>query len=51
MEVLFFLIPLSLTLAGAGLWACLWAIRSGQFDDVESPAQRLIFDDMEKAKE
>lgn len=50
MEVLFFLIPLSLILAGVGLCACVWAIRSGQFDDVDSPAQRLVFDDLQEIK-
>ena len=45
MEVLFFLIPISLVLAGGGLVSCVWAIRNGQFDDLQSPAQRLVLED------
>ena len=45
MEVLFLLIPLSVVLAlliGACFW---WAARSGQFDDLEGPAHRILTDD------
>lgn len=45
MEILYFLIPLSLVLVAAVVWAFLWAIRSGQFDDLEGPAYRVIADD------
>lgn len=43
--VLFFLIGLSvlvLAALGLGIW---WAVRSGQFDDLEGPAQRILMDD------
>ena len=45
MEVLILLIPVSVALAlliGAGFW---WAVRSGQFDDLEGPAHRILADD------
>ena len=45
MEILYLLIPLSLVLVlliGLAFW---WAVRSGQFDDVEGPAHRIITDD------
>ncbi|UTH73854.1 cbb3-type cytochrome oxidase assembly protein CcoS [Chromobacterium sp. IIBBL 290-4] len=45
MESLYLLIPLSLVLAfviGAIFW---WATRSGQFDDMEGPAHRILMDD------
>jgi cbb3-type cytochrome oxidase maturation protein len=45
MDILFMLIPLSVVLAlviGASFW---WAARSGQFDDLEGPAHRIIADD------
>jgi cbb3-type cytochrome oxidase maturation protein len=45
MEILYLLIPLSLVLVltiGAVFW---WAIGSGQFDDLEGPAQRILMDD------
>ena len=48
MSVLFFLLPLALALAALFLIAYLWSVRSGQFDDLETPAIRAIFDDDER---
>ena len=45
MSVLLYLIPLALGLGLAGLFAFLWALRSGQFDDLDGAAQRILFDD------
>jgi cbb3-type cytochrome oxidase maturation protein len=45
MEVLFVLIPVSIALAAASVTACLVAIRGGQYDDLESPRWRILFDD------
>ncbi len=45
MDVLILLIPLSVVLAlliGAGFW---WSVKSGQFDDLEGPAHRILADD------
>ncbi|PZP62946.1 MAG: cbb3-type cytochrome oxidase assembly protein CcoS [Azospira oryzae] len=45
MDILYLLIPLSLVLVflvGAVFW---WALRSGQFDDLEGPAYRVLMDD------
>lgn len=39
------LLPLSLMLALCGLGAYLWALRGKQFDDLETPALRALFDD------
>ncbi|MDZ7788323.1 MAG: cbb3-type cytochrome oxidase assembly protein CcoS [Halofilum sp. (in: g-proteobacteria)] len=47
MEILFVLIPLSLILLGIAVWAFFWAVRSGQFDDLDSPAYRILLDDDE----
>jgi len=44
-NVLLILIPVSLILGGAGLCAFLWTIRSGQYDDAEGAAARLLLDD------
>lgn len=44
MEVLYLLIPLSLVLVGVIVWIFLWAIRSGQFDDMEGPAHQILMD-------
>ncbi len=48
MEILFVLIPLSLILLGIAIWAFFWAVRSGQFDDLDSPAYRILLDDDEE---
>ncbi len=44
MEVLYILIPLSVVLAVAFTVACVRAIRQGQFDDLESPKWRILFE-------
>ena len=45
LDILFLLIPVSLVLAVAALMLFVWAIHSGQFDDLETPAIRILFDD------
>jgi cbb3-type cytochrome oxidase maturation protein len=45
MEIIYLLIPLSVILVGVIIWFFLWAIRSGQFDDLEGPAHRILMDD------
>jgi cbb3-type cytochrome oxidase maturation protein len=45
MEIIYLLIPLSLVLVGLIVWIFLWAIRSGQFDDLEGPAHQILMDD------
>ncbi len=45
MSVLYLVIPIALVLAGTGLAAFLWAVRRGQFDDLDTPAVRMLFDD------
>jgi len=45
MDILILLIPLSLVLVGVIAWFILWAVRSGQFEDLEGPAQSIIMDD------
>lgn len=45
MNVLLFLIPVALLLGGGGLVAFIWALRSGQYDDPEGDAQRILLDD------
>ncbi|MHA3979562.1 cbb3-type cytochrome oxidase assembly protein CcoS [Halovulum sp. GXIMD14794] len=44
MNVLLYLIPISLVLGGAGLAAFVFALRSGQFDDPEGNAARILED-------
>ncbi len=44
-NILFLLIPVSLVIMGIAIWVFLWAIRSGQFEDLEGPAHRILMDD------
>jgi cbb3-type cytochrome oxidase maturation protein len=44
MSVFLILIPISLGLAAAFMLLCLASIRGGQFDDLESPRWRILFD-------
>ncbi|MCX7627348.1 MAG: cbb3-type cytochrome oxidase assembly protein CcoS [Methylophilaceae bacterium] len=43
--ILLFLFGLTLIFVGAAAVGILWAIKSGQFDDLEGPAQRILMDD------
>lgn len=45
MDVLLLLIPLSVVMAAGFTFACLRAIRKGQFDDLESPKWRILFEE------
>ncbi|MEZ5563252.1 MAG: cbb3-type cytochrome oxidase assembly protein CcoS [Gammaproteobacteria bacterium] len=45
MSIIYVLIPLGLLLLGAAVAAFFWAVRSGQFDDLETPAWRILLDD------
>lgn len=45
MTILYLLIPLGLLLLGVAVWAFMWAVRSGQFEDMEGPAYRVLMDD------
>ena len=45
MNVLVYLVPLALALGGLGLAAFMWAMKTGQFDDLEGAAWRAIADD------
>jgi cbb3-type cytochrome oxidase maturation protein len=46
MNGLLLLIPIALAMGLAGLLAFLWALRSGQFDDLDGAAGRVLFDDV-----
>ena len=48
MEILFVLIPLALGLSSTMVVFFILAARSGQFDDLETPAHRMLIDDKEK---
>jgi cbb3-type cytochrome oxidase maturation protein len=44
-ELIVVLLPFALLFAGIALALFVWAARSGQFDDLETPAVRILFDD------
>jgi cbb3-type cytochrome oxidase maturation protein len=44
-DIIVYLIPAALFLSLIGLGAFLWALKSGQFDDLEGAARRILFDD------
>jgi cbb3-type cytochrome oxidase maturation protein len=45
MNVLVYLVPLALALGLVGLFAFLWALRRGQYSDLEGAAHRILSDD------
>lgn len=45
MEVLVYLIPIALFLGLVGLGAFMWCLKSGQFDDLDGAARRILNDD------
>lgn len=47
MDILLLLLPVSLFLLAVGGTLFWWTVRSGQYDDLDSPAQRILFDDDE----
>lgn len=45
MTVVLYLLGTSLVLGGCGLTVFLWSLRSGQYEDMEGAANRILFDD------
>lgn len=45
MNMILVLIPVALLLGGIGLAAFLWALRSGQFEDLDGAAERILIED------
>lgn len=45
MNIIFVLVPLSLLLLGAAVWALFWAVDAGQFDDLDRPGRSILEDD------
>ncbi|HRN62362.1 MAG TPA: cbb3-type cytochrome oxidase assembly protein CcoS [Luteimonas sp.] len=51
MRVLLLLVPISLVLLGLAIWAFVWAVRRGQFDDLDTPALDILTDDEDDRRE
>lgn len=47
MNVLIYLIPAALFLGLLGLGAFLWSLKTGQYDDLDGAAERILIDDEE----
>ncbi|MCB1420611.1 MAG: cbb3-type cytochrome oxidase assembly protein CcoS [Notoacmeibacter sp.] len=45
MNVLIYLIPIALLLGALGLGAFLWSLKSGQYEDLDGAAERILQDD------
>jgi cbb3-type cytochrome oxidase maturation protein len=45
MTIILFLLAVSLMIAAVGLVAFLWSLRTGQYDDLDGAANRILFDD------
>ena len=45
MKILYVLIPLGVVLMGVAVRFFFWSVKSGQYDDLEGPAHRILMDD------
>ncbi|MFL1483913.1 cbb3-type cytochrome oxidase assembly protein CcoS [Marinobacter sp. LN3S78] len=45
MNIVLILIPITLLLVTAGILLFNWAVKNGQYDDLEGPAHRILYDD------
>jgi len=48
MTSLIFLVPLALLLGGTALAAFLWSLKSGQYEDLDGAAERILLDEEEE---
>ena len=48
MNILILLVPAALLLGGLGLLGFLWAMRNGQYEDLDGAAARILFDDLQR---
>ncbi|MDJ0835134.1 MAG: cbb3-type cytochrome oxidase assembly protein CcoS [Acidobacteriota bacterium] len=51
MGILILLVPVTLLLTGCAVGAWYWACRNRQFDDLDSPAYKMLLDDHQEKKE
>lgn len=48
MNIIFVSIPISIVLLALGVWAFFWAVRTGQYEDLDSPAYSILDEDRPK---
>ncbi len=51
MDIIYVLVPLSIALLAIAVAIFFWAVKGGQFDDLDSPAHKILFDDDEYLNE
>lgn len=49
MTVLYILVPIAIALVITAIWIFNWAVNNGQYDDLDSPAHSILFDDDDPA--
>lgn len=47
MEIIYALVPLSILLIAIAIVIFNWAVKNGQFDDLDSPSHKILYDDDE----
>lgn len=45
MTIVYLVLPLALFVVGVAVWAFVWSARTGQYDDLETPAIRMVYED------
>ncbi len=45
MQIVMILVPLMLILVALGVLLSSWAVKNGQYDDMDGPAHRILYDD------
>jgi len=51
MDSLYFLIPIALFFCAVAIWLLLWAIDSGQYDDLDKEAWKILAEDEDSTSE
>jgi cbb3-type cytochrome oxidase maturation protein len=51
MIALYLVLPLALVIASIAVGAFVWTVRSGQLDDLDTPARRILFDEARTPRE
>lgn len=51
MNIIFVSIPISIVLLALGVWAFFWAVRSGQYEDLDSPAYSILDEDRPRRRQ
>ena len=49
MPALYVMIPIAVIVVALCIWLFFWSVNTGQYDDLDSPAHRILFDDEDPA--